>query len=529
MYFIIVSFLFTFQSFPGQLNAADLAVINSPYDEQNPVFSPDGETLYFTIGNHPQNVGGVKDPGDIWYSRRNGTQWSAPVHGGKLINSPAHNSVANISGDGNRLFLLSHYDPSGGAAKTQGLSVSSRSGNGWSRPVNISIPYFQNKSTTAGYVTPDGDVFVFSSETYGSYGVEDIYISIKAPDGKWSAPKNLGSKINTQFQELCPSISPDGKTLFFSSNGRKGFGSFDVYYSTRLDDTWFHWSDPVNMGALINTEGRELYYRQIEATSGAAFYTSTISSDGYGDIKLFREKELLIEQDNHTLSANTNASGATDTSETQASPIEEEDHTTDEVSVYGKVLNARSGQSVRATIVFVGARDSCSTQADEDGYNLAILPQDEYSVTISAPGFISTMQKLDVRDYQMKDLEMNFKLQPVEKGLTVNLKSVLFEQSSTDLLPESFQELDLVASFLKENPRVRIELSGHTDSRGVHAHNLRLSKARVDKVKEYLVSRGIDPKRITGRGYGGLHPIAGNDSEETRKLNRRVEFTIRKF
>jgi OmpA-OmpF porin, OOP family len=129
----------------------------------------------------------------------------------------------------------------------------------------------------------------------------------------------------------------------------------------------------------------------------------------------------------------------------------------------------------------------------------------------------------------MRDLEMNFSLQPVELGTTVNLKNVLFAQAKTDILPESYPELDLVVGFLKENPNVTIELMGHTDGRGVHADNVRLSQQRVNKVKEYLVSKGIDSRRISGKGFGGSKPIASNDTEESRRMNRRVEFVIRKF
>jgi len=124
---------------------------------------------------------------------------------------------------------------------------------------------------------------------------------------------------------------------------------------------------------------------------------------------------------------------------------------------------------------------------------------------------------------------MNFKLQPVEIGTTVNLKDVLFEQGKTNLLAQSYPELNLVISFLKTNPKVRIELAGHTDNRGIPGQNVKLSQARVDKVKAYLVSMGIESKRISGKGYGGAKPIASNDTEETRLFNRRVEFIIKKL
>jgi outer membrane protein OmpA-like peptidoglycan-associated protein len=151
---------------------------------------------------------------------------------------------------------------------------------------------------------------------------------------------------------------------------------------------------------------------------------------------------------------------------------------------------------------------------------------DEYSIKVEAPGFLGSFEKLDIRTFEMKELEMNFKLQPVAIGATVNLKSVLFQQSTANLLDESYDELNMVVDFLKSNPTVEIELAGHTDNRGLSAHNVRLSRERVDKVKEYLTSKGIEGKRITGKGYGGIKPIADNDAEVTRRLNRRVEFTI---
>lgn len=502
-------------------------LINSSNDEQNPVISPDGETLYFTISNHPLNIGGKKDPGDIWFSRWMGEQWSAPIHGGALLNDRAYNAVIGVSLKGDQLFLYGHYDPNG-LAKTQGISVSHNSGNGWSRPANIIIPYFQNKSgLCCGTVSEDGTILIFSAETYGTHGVDDLYVSLNT-NGKWSEPKNLGPVINTQFQEVSPSLSADGKTLYFSSNGRKGRGSFDVYASTRLDETWINWSTPVNMGDNINSGGRELYFRP-HPTLGYALFTSTINSDGYGDIKAYDPDQRLSKRDSIIAVA-----------ESQRMPdtlrIAEVKHDTTKaanpkrITVYGKVVNSKTGEPVQARIAFVGpGRNTQTTTSLADGYTISISATDEYSITIEAQGYISTMEKLDIDTYEMRELEMNFSLQPVAVGTVVNLKNVLFAQAKTDILPESYPELNLVVKFLQDNPNVRIELSGHTDNRGVHADNVKLSQQRVNKVKEYLVSKGVDAKRISGKGYGGTKPIASNDTEESRRMNRRVEFTIKRF
>ncbi|HEY0655995.1 MAG TPA: OmpA family protein [Chryseosolibacter sp.] len=523
------------------LNPESFKPVNSFFDEQNPIISPDGQTLFFTVSNHPSNIGGKKDPGDIWFSRLQGGRWSAPVHAGSLLNDRAYNAVAGFSNNGQQLYLHGHYDPSGDRARTQGIAISTNVGNGWSRPANISIPYYQNKSgLLCGTVSQDGSVFVFSADTYGSYGVDDLYVCFNQ-QGKWTEPKNLGSTINTQFQELSPALSEDGKTLFFSSNGLKGSGSFDVFSATRLDDTWMNWSTPKNLGPEINSPGRELYYRPTSGTS-AAIFTSTINSDGYGDIKFYRSPEppvvvvKVAEPPKDSVGADPIVKISKPTVDTVLEYVEvpaqrnPDPAPVNTIKVYGKVVNAKTGESIPATIAFVGpAQPGLVAQSSGGGYTIAIPSTQEYTVSIEAKGFVSTMEKLNVNSYEMKELEMNFSLQPVALGTTVNLKNVLFAQTKADILAESYPELDLVVHFLENNPNVKIELSGHTDNRGVHSDNVKLSLQRVNKVKEYLVSKGIEAKRITGKGYGGTKPIASNDTEESRKMNRRVEFTIKKF
>lgn len=513
------------------LNTSAFVKTNSQYDELNPLISPDGKILYVTIANHPENLGGRKDPGDIWYAvMQEDNTWSTPMHAGSMINDRSFNSIAGFSSDGKDVFVMNHFDPNGGMARTQGIAVIHGTQNSWSKPENISIPYFQHKGgALSGFLSPDKKHFVFSAETYGSRGVEDIYITQRDSQGKWSAPKNLGSKINTQFQELSPSLSYDGKTLFFSSNGRKGNGSFDVYSATRLDDSWQNWSEPVNMGNAINSEGRDLYYREYPLL-GFSLYTSTKNSDGYGDIRMHisSEQPLAVEE---AVIASTEPVMDTTVSTHFIEPGEDpaRNHS---VTVHGKVINSKTGEAIPATITFEPVGNDLPVEkikaSPAQGYSLGVDTDAAFKVRIEAAGFISSIENLDVKTYEMKELEMNFNLEPIAVGTTVNLKDVLFEQSKTTLLPQSYPQLDMIVSFLKENPNVSIELSGHTDNRGIPTQNVKLSQARVDRVKEYLLSKGIHKKRVTGKGYGGSKPIANNDDEETRKLNRRVEFTIRK-
>lgn len=489
--------------------------VNSPFDEMNPVISPDGNTLYVTIANHPQNVGGRRDPGDIWISTKTAEGWSTPAHGGKALNNSAYNGVAGISSDGNLVYLLSHYKPDGSSPSTQGFSIARKSGSGWGNPENISIPYFINKATTLTGQWHEGkSVMLLAAESYNTTGAEDVYVTIKRDNG-WSELINLGNAINTAFQELSPTLNAAGDKLYYASNGRKGYGSFDIYVSERLDDTWTNWSEPVNLGKDINSEGRELFFRIVQRES-LSLYTSTRNSDGYGDIKFLtdsvRTTPPVVEVKSPIVE------------------IEEPKETvkTNRVTIKGRVTNAKSGEAVAAHVNFLS--DSLfSTDAAADGnYSISLTHSKSYSIEVEAVGYINLSEKLNIQSVDMNALELNFKLQPIEVGAVVNLKSVLFEIGTTNLLEESYSELNVVVDFLKTNPKVEIELEGHTDNRGDAKKNLELSQQRVDKIKSYLVSKGISSRRIKGKGFGGSRPIATNDSEEARRLNRRVEFRILK-
>lgn len=492
-----------------KFSAEQLMRFNSSYDEQNPVLSTDGNYLFITRSNHPQNIGGLKDPGDIWIAHFNGVVWSEPVHGGSELNDKGYNVVIGTSEDGRQLFLAHHVSKDSEPAKTQGISVASFNGSTWTTPVTIPLPYFHSRTPAIrGHLSHDGNYFVYAADTYGSYGVEDIYM-VQRITGGWSEPLNLGLQINTSFQELAPSLNRANDTLYFSSNGRKGAGGFDVYAAARLDGSWANWSEPKNLQD-INTEGRELYY--LPLGNGNALYTSTLNSDGYGDLKFYNSGQTIP----------ADSSRIPDT--TKDSVVV----SLDKRILKGSVLNAKTLDPINAQLTFVLHEKRELLRAGASGYSIELPDAGMYHVTIEAVGYISTFESLVIDTLQRGTLEVDFRLQPIEVGATVNLKSVLFKQSSTDLLPESKEELDVVVSFMKSNAKVKIELTGHTDNRGVHKDNVALSAARVKKVKAYLVEKGIATKRISGKGYGGMKPIAANDSEESRRLNRRVEFTILK-
>ncbi|MCW5910933.1 MAG: OmpA family protein [Cyclobacteriaceae bacterium] len=505
-------FIFLFLFYFSMIANAQFELVNSGYDEQAPVISPDGKTLYLTVANHPQNVGGVKDPGDIWISVWAGNAWSAPVHGGTVINSRGYNGVAGISRSGNELFLFNHYTKTGDPPATQGISVSIKSNAGWTAPKNITIPYFRNRSAHFSGQWHEGlQAFVFAAESYNTLGAEDLYITFYL-EGRWSEPIHLGNLVNTPLQEMSPSLSADGRHLFFASNGRHGStGSYDIYMSERLDDTWKSWSIPVNLGADVNTDGRELYFQKFESQS-QAIYTSTNNSDGYGDIRIYREKLPEVQQ--------------VDTLLKIVESKREYKDTLKRVKLFGRVSSSKNGTGIPARIIF-RSDSTYVTHANESGtYTFQIPSTRVYTIEVESRGYINLAERLDIHTFEMASLEMNFRLQPIEVGASVNLKSVLFELGTTELLEESYPELNVVVDFLNNNPKVEIELQGHTDNRGDRVKNVLLSQQRVDKIKAYLISKGVNGKRIRGKGFGGSRPVATSDSEEARKLNRRVEFRI---
>jgi outer membrane protein OmpA-like peptidoglycan-associated protein len=493
--------------------------INSPLDEQNPVLSPDGRQVYFTVSNHERNVGGKADKGDIWVTEWVDSLWSTPRPIGILSNG-YHNAVAGFSSDQKSLYLWGHYDKS--SVLSQGISKTTNGSGDWKYPVNVVVPYFLNRSVYySGMMYSLENILVFGADGFGTVGAEDLYVSFRKPDGAWTEPKNLGRQINTAAQDVSPALSADGKRLYFSTNGRKGLGSFDVYYADRLDDTWTNWSEPVNLGDEVNTPGRELFYRPYSQW-GVALYTSTQNSDGYGDIrvqKLSRE-EPVIETPAVILEVSNPVTIPTSKEEPVPTAL-------NRIQIFGTIMSSKDNSAIQGKVEFK-ADSVFQVSTAQGGYQLVLSSSKEYAVKVEAEGFIGKTERLDLRTFQLKRVELNFSLQPAEVGVTVNLKNVLFQQSTANLLPESFPELDVVYDMMKANPNMQIFLGGHTDNRGQHYLNVRLSQSRVEAVKDYLVKRGIESARITGQGFGGIRPIADNDAEETRKLNRRVEFTITK-
>ncbi|MEM6831757.1 MAG: OmpA family protein [Bacteroidota bacterium] len=367
--------------------------------------------------------------------------------------------------------------------------------------VEVSIPFLKNKSSVqSGSLSKDGRYMILSLESNNTYGVEDLYVVKKSGDG-WSSPINLGADINTAYQEITPFLAVDNKTLFFSTNGREGEGSFDVFYSVRLDESWRNWSAPVNVGSEVNTTGAETSF-SFQDGSTWAYFVSSQNSDGYGDIKRIKIKED-IEEDTVQLV----------TEEDIPLPTEKPEE------ILLKVIDKTSRESIPSVLVV----NDTPIALPNGTFRIDSTFMLNNEVEIKASGYLPAMVSLDTTlMIGTNEVEM----ESIEVGSTITLKQVLFHRGSAEMMEGSEKELDLVVEMMNDDPKVKILLKGHTDNQGDPVLNVKLSESRVKSVKAYLIDQGIDPYRITGRGYGGNAPIASNGSEATRKLNRRVEFEV---
>jgi len=502
----------------------NLDQVNSIADELNPVLTNNGKALYFIRRFHSENVAGMKDAGDIWVSFfSDSMRWTVPRRLTSPLNNAQFNGIIAFPDDIASVYLYQHYMPGGNPAKTQGISVSRNMNGSWSTPARIDIKYFYNKSDHVSIsLSETGDIMLLSLESYGTYGAEDLYVSFRTGSDQWSEPRNIGPRINTAFQEMTPYLAPDNKTLFFASNGHGGYGGRDIFVTKRQDDSWLNWSEPANLGSEINTPGVELYF-QYFPDEERAIYTSTQNSDGYSDLKVahlpVRRIEEILGDSMETAVFKETIAGA---------EIRENEPAADkELQISGIVLDAETGEPLLANLLISNENWKDNIETTDSGVYAILLPtSDVYEVIIKSEGYVSQQEILDIRISEIDEITHNFALQSIKIGTIVKLGNVLFVRGSTELLESSYSQLDLVVQMMKKNAEMEIELSGHTDNQGSERLNIILSQQRVDEVINYLVAHGIDKGRLSGKGYGGSIPVASNELEETRKLNRRVEFTI---
>ncbi|MFI5204056.1 MAG: OmpA family protein [Flavobacteriales bacterium] len=473
--------------------------VNTSCVDLQPVISADGKTLFFSRDECTGNEG--SDLSDIFFTSKNDkNEWIKSVHMASPINNAGGNFVVSVTPDLNSMMVGNTYR-SDGTPKGQGISLSVKRNGKWLLPVEQVIRDFKHYNRFITYfLTSDGNRLLMSIENHESLGDLDLFISFLQPDKTWSKPVNMGVVLNTYAQEYSPFLAPDGKTLFFSSKGHAGYGSSDIFVTKRLDDTWLNWSVPKNLGTEINTTSLDGYYT-LPANGEYAYLVSDQSGNGRED--LFRIKVAKSVKPEAT------------------------------AIVIGKVLDEKTKQPINADIYYEDLNNpnnkGTAFSSKEEGFKITLPGGNFYGFTAKAKGYIPSSKNIDLKDLKaFEEKNVDLFVVPMEAGQKARLNNIFFDTDKAALRKESFVELDGLVTSLKENPTIKIEIGGHTDNVGKDASNLDLSLRRAKAVMDYLIGKGISKDRLTFKGYGETTPVATNDTDEGKQLNRRVEITILK-
>jgi len=475
--------------------------INTQYDEYWPSLSADEQMLVFTIllpidYNNPAFYGNRQE--DLYFSEFTGGQWQHAKNVGPPLNTPDNEGAQSISGNG----LLMVFT---GCMRDDGHGLCdlyySENRNGvWTIPRNIGAPVNSKYSEKQPALSSDGRILYFSSDRPGGLGKYDLWKSERNKNGKWNEPVNMGDSINSAGFDQSPFIHPDNKTMYFSSTGWPGMGGYDIYLSRKVSDT--AWSKPVNLGFPINTHHNEQGLI-VNSRANLAYFSSNRLEGKGQDIFSF---ELYEEARPNRVSY-----------------------------MKGKVYDSETGKVLGAQFDLIDletAKTVISSSSDAGtGEFLVVIPVDaDYALNVSRPSYLFHSENFSFDKVYGSDrpFYMDIALKPIKAGERITLRNVFYKTDSFALDPYSRVELDKVVGLLETNPTLTIEIGGHTDNTGTAAYNSELSGRRAEEVTKYLTAKGIASGRISAKGYGMDVPVATNDTEEGKALNRRTELMILK-
>lgn len=513
--------------------------INTKLDEVAPIISSDVKTLYFDRKNSPENIGGVNDEDDIWFSKAdtNGN-WSPAVNIGAPLNNKYNNFVQSITPDGNTLLIGNVYNIDG--TMSPGASISNRTKDGWSFPEKQNIKNFKNDNQFVNYfLTNDNKFLLIAMENSNSHGGLDLYVSFRTGENNWSEPQNLGAVVNTVVNDYSPFLASDGVTLYYSTSGISGYGKEDVFMTRRLDDTWLNWSEPQNLGSEFNTKGSDTKFT-IPASGENIYFSSTENSLGLNDIfriKLPEEVQPVDITTHNVEIGNTKFAY-------NAVPFKSSFD-----SLKGVVRNDLNEKNInKATLYLVdtltGDTIARSTTNDNGKFEMTVPKRDDESINerdlqlvIVGEGYEKKVINIDAQYFESDyliignvDTKMKVEMK-VEK--VIEFHNIYFDYGKAELTPASLAVLDKIVQIMNENGKMVIELSAHTDCQSSADFNLNLSQKRATNAKNYIISKGISQDRIVAKGYGKTRLLTHCDclkcTEDEHALNRRIEVKILKM
>ncbi|AQG78668.1 flagellar motor protein MotB [Spirosoma montaniterrae] len=476
------------------------SVLQTTPSQYFPVLTADEQTLVFTV---------LKPEGDedLMTASFNGETWSPPISLSPNINTPENEGTPSLSADGRMLVFTACQGRKGFGSCD--LYVSRKTGDSWSTPDNlgptVNTRYYESQPA----LSADGRQLYFVSDRPGGRGRRDIWRSDLDATGNWTEPVNLGESVNTPQNEASPFLHANGQSLFFASDGHVGMGGYDLFVSDF--DVSSGWSAPSNLGYPINTSEDQASLF-VAANGTRAYYSYEEQKEGVS------QKSRLY---------------AFDLPETLRERVKPVSY------LKGIIADARTKKPLPATVELIDLKTNAvvsRVQADaQTGQYTAILPTGgEYALYVNMPGYLFKSLSFDFTQRTKGErsvgtgVALSVPLEPAVSGATAKetLNNLFFETGRYDLADKSRTELDRLSAFLKANPAVKVEISGHTDDRGDAAANLTLSQKRAQSVVAYLTGAGIDAGRIRAVGYGKTRPLAPNTSDENRRQNRRIEWRV---
>ncbi|WP_310588991.1 OmpA family protein [Fibrella forsythiae] len=469
-----------------------------------PVLTADEQTLVFTMLK-PE---GDEDLMTATFAPEGG--WQTPVPLSANINTADNEGTASLSADGRLLVFTACQSGVRQGFGSCDLYSTQKTGDVWSVPQNLGPTINTRDYESQPSLSADGRQLYFVSNRPGGLGQRDIWRSTRNASGDWSEPVNLGKPVNTPFNEASPFLHANGQTLFFASDGHIGLGGYDLFVSRyRPDSTKAGWSVPANLGYPINTSEDQASLF-VSASGAKAYYSFEEQKDGVSQKSRIYTFDLPV------------------TLRDQVRPVN---------YLKGLITDARTSKPLSATIDLIDVRTNQTVSrisSDvQTGQYVAVLPAGgEYALYVSAPGYLFKSLSFNYTDKTSTEtgmgqgVSLDAGLEPIGTTSKETLNNLFFESGRYELSGKSLTELERLAEFMNVNPTARIEIAGHTDDRGDPTANLELSRKRAQTVVDYLVRMNVAPARLKAIGYGKTRPAVKGTTDEARQRNRRIEWRV---
>lgn len=468
------------------------AWVNSDKADYGPTIGNIDSILLFTSKRNSHLIGSSKTyDEDIFFTQKQYGQWGE-AQPFKNINTRHNEGSACLSKDGKKLYFARCNSPDS-HGNCDLFEAELKPDSTWGNVKNMGAVVNSPAWDSHPSLSHTGDTLFFASDRLGGFGLSDIYFTVRDKNGKWLKAENLGPTINTRGSEVSPFFHHKHNVLYFSSNGHPlTFGDFDIYKSRRSD---YLWEEPKNVGPLVNGAGSE-YYFTIDSQSSRLYYARS-------------EEGNVQDLDLHSF------------------PVPMEAQPEAIANLHGSLVDSETKKPFKGIVSIIdldhGIEVAPKFLRPDGSFDFQLINKRNYLIIIQGDDFF----RIEEIFYMDGDKEMNKETEPIESKIA--FESLEFENGKADILPAMHGDLDKLANFLLDHPHFKLNISGHTDSQGKEESNLRLSQARADAIKAYLIYQfKIESNRIEAHGYGSSKPIVEEASDDHRKLNRRVEFEITK-